>query len=702
MRARDSSHSHFARQLYNAAIHSFNARGNRRKMPRDLRFLGSHGLRSRSFGTDRGPLPSPLLALFVILLLSASAPSAFAQAERILDYHSDIQVHSDGSMVVTEQIRFTSVGRQIRHGIFREFPTRYTDRLRNQYVVGFDLRGATCDGSPVPTRLQDMGNGKRIYLGSSSALLPNGEHACTITYATSRQLGFFADHDELFWNVTGLGWSFAIEHASASVSLPSTIPADQVRLSGYTGPQGSMAQDLTSSSAPDGHFEFSSLHPLGPREGLTILLMWPKGFVAPPSSSEKLGYFFSDNRAALVPIGGLLAVLVYYLVVWAMVGRDPAAGTIVTTYDPPVGLSPAAMRYLVQMGYDDKVFTSAVLNMAVKGFLQIEQLADTYTIRRAKASWSVLSPDEKAAAEILFSGPEAVVLKTENHTLISSAIAALKSSLATAEDKVYFVTNSRYMIPAVVISIAMVAGLAFAEGPQKGMIAGFMCIWLCGWTVGVAGLLTITLRAWKLRLSGVKGSTPRTGGVITLTLFSLPFLGGEIAGLVMLAVATSVLIAVALLLTFGLHILFHYLLKAPTRAGRTLLDRVEGFKRFLGAVEGDRMDRINPPDKTPQVFEKFLPYALALDVQQAWADQFSGVLGASGQAVAHGSGAYSPSWYSGAGWSSLGAAGFADSLGGSFSSAISSASSAPGSSSGGGGGGGGSGGGGGGGGGGGW
>jgi uncharacterized membrane protein len=140
-------------------------------------------------------------------------------------------------------------------------------------------------------------------------------------------------------------------------------------------------------------------------------------------------------------------------------------------------------------------------------------------------------------------------------------------------------------------------------------------------------------------------------------------------------------------------------LKAPTRAGRGALDKIEGFKLFLTAVDGDRLGRVMPSEKTPEMFEKFLPYALALDVEQAWAEKFSGVLS---QAQAGGQDAYSPSWYSGNAWNNMGPNGFVSSLSGSFAGAISSSSSAPGSSSGGGDSGGGSGGGGGGGGGGGW
>jgi uncharacterized membrane protein len=150
----------------------------------------------------------------------------------------------------------------------------------------------------------------------------------------------------------------------------------------------------------------------------------------------------------------------------------------------------------------------------------------------------------------------------------------------------------------------------------------------------------------------------------------------------------------------ALHIAFLYLLKAPTFAGRRLMDQVEGFKMFLGAVDGDRLNRAMPPQQTPAVFERFLPYALALDVEQDWAEKFSTLLGTAGATPSANAVAYSPSFYSGASWNGFSGANFASSFGGSLTSAISSSATAPGS--GGGGGSGGSGGGGGGGGGGGW
>jgi uncharacterized membrane protein YgcG len=645
--------------------------------------------------------PATLRGIFSILCAALCAISAHAQAERILDFRSDIRVQDDATMQVVETIRVVSAGDQIRHGIYRDFPTRYTDPLGNQYLVGLEVSGATRDDLPEDFRVEDYENGKRIYIGRASFLLPSGEHIYKLSYATTRQIGFFADHDELFWNVTGNGWIFPIDRSSASVRLPGNIPADQARLGGYTGPQGSLAQDLSFTKQADGSYVFTASRPLRAKEGLTILLTWPKGYVTAPTAQEKLRYFLQDNRDAALAGAGLITIFLYYAIVWWFVGRDPAPGPIVALYEPPPGFAPAPVRYLVRMSYDDKAFASAVLDMAVKGYLLINEEAGTYTLTRTGKECAALSPEEQAAADKLFAGQSSVLLRSENHAQVSEAILALKKWLKNTEYKTYFVTNGRYMIPAVLLSILMMLSIVFSQSTLKIALAGFLTLWLTMWSLGVSGLLSLSVQLWKTALAGgqLKSGVPTTLAVF-ITGVSLLFLGFEVAGLVFLATSTSLILVVALVASVFFNALFHHLLKTPTRAGRGVLDKIEGFKLFLSAVDGDRLSRVRPSEKTPEMFEKFLPYALALDVEQAWAEKFSGVLNGT-QGGGQGSPAYSPSWYCGSAWKTLGADGFVSSLSGSFSGAISSSSSAPGSSSGGGGGGG-SGGGGGGGGGGGW
>jgi uncharacterized membrane protein YgcG len=630
----------------------------------------------------------------------AAPQRAVPQRERILDYHSDIDVGENGEMRVHETIRVYSMGQQIRHGIYRDFPTHYRDRIGNSYVVGFHFLSALRDGAQETWRVEDVSNGERVYLGNSNAMLPTGMHLYELDYSTDRQLGFFRDHDELFWNATGNGWAFPIDRASANVRLPEKIPADDVTLSGYTGQQGSMDQDLTTSTSPEGAFSFEANRPLPPFEGLTVLLKWPKGYIAAPTTYKKFQYFVHDNLGAVCLLAGLLLALAYYLAAWMIVGDDSSQRVIMPIYDPPDGFSPAAMRYLVRMGYDNKVLTAAILDMAVKGYVRISEQSGTYSLDRTANGNVKLSADESIVADNLLDEGSSTLLRRENHVAIARSIAALKAGLKVAEEKTYFVTNSKYMIPAVVItSLGLLGLIANIHPPQKISLAAFLCSWLTIWSIGVWAMFSAAGHLWISAFQGGHLRAALMGRAFLQSLAMFPFLLGEIFGIVMLALVASPVVVVALIATVALHVVFHQLLKRPTSAGRSALDKIAGFKMFLSAVEGDRLNRVFPPEKTPEVFEKFLPYALALDVEQQWSEKFAGVIDGASRVPGSNSGAYSPVWYSGADWNSFGAAGFASSFSGSFSGAISSSSTAPGSAGGGGGG---SGGGGGGGGGGGW
>jgi hypothetical protein len=644
-------------------------------------------------------LPVTIRFLLVACLGLLAGFSAHAQSERILDYHSDITLEDDGSLEVTETITVVNAGRQIRHGIFRDFPTTYTDPFNNRYVVGFQMLSATRDSASEQFRVEDQYNGKRIYLGSPNAVVTPGRHTYTLSYTTNRQLGFYKDHDELFWNTTGNGWDFPIDAASATVHLPLNIPSDKVTLSGFTGPQGSRESSLASIRDGDA-FQFTAQRPLSRHEGLSVLLQWPKGFLVPPTFSQKLEFFFRDNRGALLLASGFLVTLLYYLIAWSAVGRDPARRVIMALYEPPANLSPSAMRYLMRMGYDNKTFAAAILDMAVRGFLKITEDSGAYRLTLTGKDNRVLTPDEKQIASELFEGRTQVLLQQENHTLIKGAMVETQKWLKTAEEKTYFLTNSRYLIPAIFVSV-LVALSFFATLGLPGSIAGlFICFWLTIWTAAVSALVLGVIAAWREVARGSTSALVSGGKALYLTLFAIPFLGGEAMGLFFLTKFTSLSFGVFLIATGILHGVFVHLMKAPTFAGRRLMDQVEGFKMFLGSVDGDRLNRAAPPQQTPEVFEKFLPYALALDVEQDWANKFSGILSAAATAPGSSGSVYTPSFYSGSSWSSFSGAGFASSFGSSLTSAISSSSTAPGS--GGGGGSGGSGGGGGGGGGGGW
>jgi uncharacterized membrane protein YgcG len=650
-----------------------------------------------------------LVLMAALMLLSPVGRAGAAEAERILSFDSVVTVHADSTMTVQETIRFVSAGISIQHGLYRDFPTTYTNPGRAPVRVAFQVLGLMRDGSTEPWHTVRQTNGVRVYFGSSSVDLEPGEHTSVFIYTSDRQLGFFDDHDELFWNATGNGWEFPIDRASCTVILPGTAWQQITGLLAYTGPQGSTGTAYAMSRDAGGNPVFTTTAPLARFEGLSVVVEWPKGLVIPPSSLQTLRWWLRDNRALGIAALATLALLLYYALTWLRVGRDPRPGTIVPQFAPPEGLSPAAIRYLRLMGPDIKGLAAAITGLAVKGALVISQDEDgSFAVDTTGSAPADLLPDETELLQELFEGRSKtrLVFGQSAHSRVQAVRKALERALRSTYGKGYFVTNLRYAATGVTLSIAGVvaAGLLGTTQPERVFGFLFMSVWLSMWTFGVAALVTQVVASWRGRLAAASGK--RAFSLLSsvgLTLFAIPFLLGELIGTIAFVAIAGPLLLALVFVTVAIDVIFFRLLRAYTPQGRDLLDQIDGFRLYLSVAEKDRIDMLTPVHHTPETFERYLPYALALDVEQQWSENFADVLkrtDASGQPT------YRPVWFSGGTWGSTSFSTLGSSLSGAFASAIAASSVAPGKSSGfgggGGGGGGGSGGGGGGGGGGGW
>ena len=182
--------------------------------------------------------------LLTLLLFAFQMIYAQAQSERIISYDSKITINKDGSMLVTETIKVHAAGNKIKRGIYRDFPTDYEDEYGNNIRILFEIKEVLRDGLREPYHTERQSNGVRVYFGSSSYYLNTGKYTYTITYKTNRQIGYFEDHDELYWNVTGNGWDFDIERASATIFLPKGIGRNDITPIAFTGSEGSTQKKL--------------------------------------------------------------------------------------------------------------------------------------------------------------------------------------------------------------------------------------------------------------------------------------------------------------------------------------------------------------------------------------------------------------------------------------------------------------------------
>ena len=211
-----------------------------------------------------------------------------------------------------------------------------------------------------------------------------------------------------------------------------------------------------------------------PHEGLTVVVSWPKGFVLPPSLLQKAGWLLTDNVNLIVALSGLVAMLSYFIPVWRNFGKDPEEGLIFTRYEPPTGFSPASLRYIKQMYYDSKVMTAAVVNLAVKGYLQIRESDDLHSLERSDPGENApaLATGERELYESLFKDGDLVFLDDEYHELLGSARSMHRKSLKHDYANRFFKTNGLLSVPGLLIGIlSSVIALNVGLGPTPFVIA---------------------------------------------------------------------------------------------------------------------------------------------------------------------------------------------------------------------------------------
>jgi uncharacterized membrane protein YgcG len=619
--------------------------------------------------------------------------------ERILRYVSNIEVASDGVLTVTETIKVRAEWDQIKRGIFRDIPLTAEAANGRIYRVGFKLLSVLRDGEPEPHFERDSGDGVRIYIGREDQFVTKGVHTYTIEYETDRQIRFFNDHDEVYWNATGNEWAFPIDEALARVVLPSGVKAS--KWTAYTGYYGDKGQDYKARPEEgDREVIFETTRPLGTYEGLSVVVGMPKGAVPAPSQEEQFRYFLSDYSSELIGAAGLALVVFYYLFAWWIVGRDPARGVTFPRFKPPEGISPALAKYVSNRGFGDGgwvALSSACLSLAVKKVLRIEEQDDEVTLVMEDGGAvhdAKLPKGEAALVSYIRGRGTPLPLNKDNGGAIKALGSKFRSAIEKESRGVFFKSNKLFLVPGIALSIiTIVALLVFGrlQPDQEGFVMVFLMMSIFASVVSVnIGKIVFRFASMQLRMA------------LIFVLFGLAMTGaaygafqvtGGVDNIPILPIIAAVLVA--------LNILFFFIIGAPTALGRQVLDEIEGLRMYLSVAEKERMNMSDVPDMSTGHFEEMLPYAVALGVEKPWANAFEGWLAtAAGAAVAA---SYHPNWYSGRTFDArhvsdtLGST--ASSMAGSFKSSLpvpksssSGFSSSSGGSSGGGGGGGGGGG----------
>jgi uncharacterized membrane protein len=510
---------------------------------------------------------------FILFFVLAAAWPAAARTLTIRNFDVQIKVQTDATLDVTEilEVHFTGSW----NGLYRTIPIQYRDAAGFNYTLFIEPQGVTDDnGNPLKYEVSNQGANKRFKIYVPNAV--DATRTVIIRYKVLDGLRFFQDHDELYWNITGNETDATVDNASARIELPANVTG--LRATAYTGTLGSRGQEADV-KIQGNVVEIHMQRPLFFHEGLTAVVGWDKGIVHEPGFLQNALLFLRSNWPFLVPL------LVFFLMgwLWYSKGRDPRRNPITVQYEAPDGMTPGEVGTLVDNAADIRDITATIVDLAVRGFLTIEQKDSsqmlglvhhkTYVFHRTKApsDWTPLKPHEQVLLSALFD-------------------AGASDAVSTTD------LQNRFYVHLPVIRDRIFDGLMsdgyYLHRPDK-LKHGFL----------VAGILVGFLSVWGGgALSAAMGTSP-------LTVIVAGFLTG------------------AIIAGFG------YFMSARTVAGERALEKVLGFEDFLGRVEKDQIERI---EKTPEMFEKYLPYAMALRVEKKWVTAFQGIC------------TQPPSWYSGA------------------------------------------------------
>src|ERR1022692_4852372 len=504
--------------------------------------------------------------LFLLVTILALAAPGVAKSWRISEFQDTITVNEDGSALVNETITLRFEGEW--HGIHRTIPIEYPGPNGTNYQLFVNVISITDE------------NGAKLKYDSSTSgayrdlkiYIPNAvdtTRVVEIAYRVRNGTRFFGggdpdSHDEFYWNVTGNDWPVPIDHAVANVHFPASA-SGSLRAQAFTGVYGSTERGATA-KVDGANVEFETNNPLPMRGGMTIDVYIPKGILKEPGGLAKFFWFVGGNPPVFLP----LVTLVVMFVLWWFAGRDPDPGmSVAPMYEPPEGISPAEAGTLLDDRIHPRDITSTIVDLAVRGYLKIEEVDDKglvfhhkdyiFHLLKPQAEWKDqdLAPHERVMLANLFLAGD------------STRLSSLKNRFYTAVP----------VIRADIMSALKKKGI-YTLDPESANAYSF-------------------------------------GAIVCILV---PFAIFQYMGWANFLSSVPVLV-VSLLIAGVIWWLFAREMTAKTLKGARIHIAVLGFQEFMNRVDAERLKTM-PPD----TFERFLPYAMALGVEHHWAQAFAGIV----------------------------------------------------------------------------
>jgi uncharacterized membrane protein len=489
----------------------------------------------------------------------------------ISQFNSDLKIQPDSAIDVTETITADFTNAFSKHGLLRYIPVSYQDRNYQRMNIRFTLISVTDEkGTPYEVVTSPDGDNIDLKIGSADVDVSGQIKTYVIKYQLQRGINAFSDHDELFWNTTGNGWAVPISQSTTTITIPDGAKKENLKAICYTGVGYSTAQNCDSEIVDSHTFRFTTKSALGPSEGISVAASFPKGLVTFPGYSTYILWFFEDNWGYLLP----LLVLLYCFYSWNKNGRDPKAThpTIMPEYEAPDKLSPAEAGTLLDDRVDTQDITSCIIDLATRGYLKIIEKKEKKFLGE-KTTYTLERNTEKSDTD----------LKSFEQKIYRALFESNADSVELDDLKYKFYKN----IPDIQKSIyeKLVTEKYYASNPDsiRKKYLGF-------------GVFLIFFTFFFLMIF--------IEGFISL------FIGLILSGIIIAA--------------------FSQIMPKKTQKGVDTYIHILGLEEFIKTAEKDRLKFYEKEN----IFEKILPYAIALGIADKWAKACEGLM------------TTAPSWYS--------------------------------------------------------
>jgi uncharacterized membrane protein len=561
--------------------------------------------------------------------------SAWAR-EEILDYKVDVTVNLDRSIDVIETITVDVKGLEIKRGIFRDLVVKYVLDDGSPFNLDVSNIKIQRDGHSEPYETSYTGRYLRMKIGNKDHRLSYGPHTYRISYNVDDFVAFFDDVDEIYWNAIGTGWNFPIRKANVSVTIPKGGKILQSVV--YTGTDGSEAQDGSITEQTDTFINYRANNLLKIGEGMTVAVGWEKGLIAPPTKEElRMKALIKDS-----PLYGLALLALgnfgWFYRSWRKWGKDPQAGAIIPRFHPPKDISPALASYIHGVGgfvgSRKKAFMASLVSLSIKGFLRLDKSSKKLKVHRLEKTYSgeleQLPVGEKRLMGSLFydnlysdgelpkkkKGRNKVVFSDLSYSVMSGAVGSFTSDIEDVANEKYF--NRNYGAAVRTILLIVVALIGFI-----GSTIAFNPYNAAGIALAIIGAIAggVIYGCWALWRSSKLAAVIVTSFVVifaTLAFIIIVIEGGGLSSIGHSNILVFALFAgMALLVPFAF-----YVMKAPTEAGQKIIDELNGLKLFMTVAVAEKVEAMDMPELTPDLYEELLPYAIALGVDKEWTQNF--------------------------------------------------------------------------------